>query len=97
MPIQASKTNKKNKVKLVDILYGLVPWSEVTGHQGTKQHEPVTVGLQLHFDKKELIHSLLGKYKMQVTGHRSQVQVRAQGHPAAVNNTKRTRNTKLCF
>ena len=97
MPIEASKTNKKNKVKLVNILYGPVPWSEVTGHQGTKQHEPVTVGLQLHFDKRELIHSLLGMYKMQVTGHRSQVQVRVQGHPAAVNTTKRTRNTKLCF
>ena len=32
MPIEASKQTKKNKVKLVDILYGLVPWSEVTGH-----------------------------------------------------------------
>lgn len=96
MPIEVSKTNKKN-VKLVDIWHGLVPWSEVTGHQGTKQHEPVTVGLQLHFDKTELIHSLLGKYKMQVTGHRSQVQIRVQGHPAAVNNTKRTKNTKLWF
>ena len=32
MPIEASKTNKKNKVKLVNILYDLVPWSEVTGH-----------------------------------------------------------------
>ena len=32
MPVEASKTNKKNKVKLVNILYGLVPWSELTGH-----------------------------------------------------------------
>ena len=78
MPMEACKTNKQKIVKVVDILHGLVPWSEVTGNQGTKQHEPVTVGFQLHFDERELIHSLLGRYKMQVTGHGSQVLVRVQ-------------------
>ena len=41
--MEASKANKQKIVKLVDILHCLVPWSEVTGHPGTKKHEPVTV------------------------------------------------------
>jgi len=78
VPLEASKSNEQKIVKLVDILHGLVPWSEVTGNQGTKQHKPVTVGLQLHFDKRELTLSILSGYKTQVAGHRLQVQVRVQ-------------------